>query len=217
MNFVAYFRVSTEEQGRSGLGLDAQRLTVNNYVASKGGALIAAFEEIESGKHNDRPQLAKALTLCRQQKATLLIAKLDRLARNVAFIATLREGKVPFIACDMPEADDFTIHIYGALAEKERKMISQRTREGLAASKARGTVLGRRDADTQSMADQRKTQAAGFRAAIYPTVRQMRDNGQTLTAIADNLNQMRVRTCNNRTWYASTVRQLLNTEDKDAA
>lgn len=210
--YVAYYRVSTDKQGRSGLGMEAQTQTVKLYAERNGGEIIATFQEVESGKKADRPELEKALALCRQKKAVLLIAKLDRLSRNVAFIANLMESGAEFIACDMPQANRLTLHIMAAMAEHEREAISKRTKEGLAVAKARGTILGRRDADTQDMADQRRKQAAEFRATVYPTIKQMKDRGMTLTAIALNLNQMRVKTCNNRAWYASTVRQLLNTE-----
>lgn len=140
--FVAYYRVSTAQQGSSGLGLDAQREAVAQHVASAGGAIVETFEEVESGKRNDRPQIAAALRACRLQRATLIIAKLDRLARNVAFISSLMESGADFIACDNPHATRFTIHILAAVAELEREQISARTKAALAAAKARGKRLG---------------------------------------------------------------------------
>ena len=140
--FVAYFRVSTQAQGASGLGLDAQRQAVSRHVAACGGALVGEFQEVESGKRNDRPEIAAALAACRLRRATLVIAKLDRLARNVAFISSLMEAGVEFVACDNPYATRLTIHILAAVAEHEREMISQRTIAALAAAKARGVVLG---------------------------------------------------------------------------
>jgi DNA invertase Pin-like site-specific DNA recombinase len=140
--FVAYYRVSTDAQGRSGLGLEAQREAVSSHVGSCGGLIIAEFEEIESGKKNDRPKIAAALSACRLKRATLVIAKLDRLARNVAFVSNLMESRVEFIACDNPYATRLTIHILAAVAEHEREMISQRTIAALAAAKARGIRLG---------------------------------------------------------------------------
>src|SRR5437773_11124177 len=133
--FVAYFRVSTDRQGRSGLGLDAQRKSVLDYLDGGRWSLIAEFTEIESGKRNDRPELEKALAACRKQKAKLVIAKLDRLSRNLAFIATLMDSAVEFIAVDMPEANKLTVHILAAMAEHEREQISKRTRDALAAAK----------------------------------------------------------------------------------
>ena len=130
-DFVAYYRVSTDRQGASGLGLDAQRQAVACQV--NGGQLVAEFTEIESGRrHTNRPQLLAALEECRKRRATLLIARLDRLARNVAFIANLMESGADFIACDMPQANRLTIHILAAVTEHDREMISQRTKAALA-------------------------------------------------------------------------------------
>src|SRR5215469_5908263 len=139
---VAYYRVSTARQGRSGLGLEAQRQAVSDYLNGGAWDLVAEFTEIESGKRNDRPELSRALELCRRQKATLVIAKLDRLARNVAFIANLMESRVDFVAVDMPQANRLTVHILAAVAEHEREMIVARTKAALAAAKARGKRLG---------------------------------------------------------------------------
>jgi DNA invertase Pin-like site-specific DNA recombinase len=122
--FVAYYRVSTDRQGRSGLGLEAQREAVRSYVAQHLGEVLDEFTEVETGKRSDRPELAAALDACRRQKATLVIAKLDRLARNMAFVANLMEGRADFVAVDMPNADRFTIHIFAALAEEEGRRIS---------------------------------------------------------------------------------------------
>jgi DNA invertase Pin-like site-specific DNA recombinase len=140
--FVSYYRVSTAQQGASGLGLEAQREAVSRHVAGAAGVIVAEFTEVESGKRNDRPQIAAALAACRLRRATLVIAKLDRLARNVAFISNLMESGVDFVACDNPHATRLTIHILAAVAEHEREMISQRTIAALAAAKARGIRLG---------------------------------------------------------------------------
>ena len=137
---VANYRVSTERQGQSGLGLDAQRSAVAAYAA--GRDLLGEFVEVESGRKDNRPQLAAALALCRQKRAVLVIAKLDRLARSVAFISNLMESGVEFVAVDMPQANRLTLHILAAVAEHEREMISQRTRSALAAAKVRGIRLG---------------------------------------------------------------------------
>src|SRR5271165_4993500 len=137
--FVAYFRVSTDRQGKSGLGLEAQRESVLRYLDGGRWTLIAEFTEIESGKRNDRPELEKALAACKKQKAKLVIAKLDRLSRNLAFIATLMDSGVEFIAVDNPHANKLTIHILAAVAEHEREMISARTSAALKAAKAPGT------------------------------------------------------------------------------
>ena len=144
--FVSYLRVSTQKQGTSGLGLDAQRAAVEGFVSTTGGALINEYQEVETGKGSDalakRPTLRAALEFCRRNGATLVIAKLDRLARNVHFVSGLMESRVRFVACDMPEANELTIHIMAAFAEHEAKRISQRTREALAIAKSRGVVLG---------------------------------------------------------------------------
>jgi DNA invertase Pin-like site-specific DNA recombinase len=140
--FIAYFRVSTDRQGKSGLGLDAQREAVMNYLNGGRWTLVDEFTEVESGKRNDRPELVKALTTCKQQKAKLAIAKLDRLSRNLAFIATLMDSGVEFIAVDNPHANKLTVHILAAVAQHEREIISARTSEALKAAKARGKRLG---------------------------------------------------------------------------
>jgi DNA invertase Pin-like site-specific DNA recombinase len=138
---VAYLRVSTAPQGESGLGREAQQATVEAFAKQQGGAILATCIEVESGKRSDRPELAKALGAARKGKATLLIAKLDRLARNVAFIATMMEAGVDFVACDQPFASRLTLHILAAVAEDEARRISERTKAALAAAKARGTKL----------------------------------------------------------------------------
>src|SRR5215831_8110669 len=140
--FISYLRVSTDKQGASGLGLEAQREAVARHVAGAQGVLVAEHREIESGKRNDRPEIAAALAACRLRHATLIIVKLDRLARNVHFISGLMESGVPFLACDNPHATPLLIHILAAVAEDERKRISERTRAALAAAKARGVRLG---------------------------------------------------------------------------
>ena len=140
--FIAYYRVSTDKQGASGLGLEAQHAVVRAYVESQGGQLVAEFEEVESGKRRDRPQLSEAIANAKLYDATLVIAKLDRLARNAYFLLSLRDAGVKFVACDMPHANNLTITIMAAVAEEEAAMISQRTKAALQAAKARGVKLG---------------------------------------------------------------------------
>src|SRR3954453_13853483 len=165
--FVAYYRVSTDRQGQSGLGLDAQRAAVAGFAGAR--ELVAEFTEVESGRRNDRPQLAAALELCRRQRAMLVIAKLDRLARNVAFIANLMERGVEFVGVDMPYPNKRTLHILAAVAEHEREMISVRTKIALAAYKARGgKKLGRPDRETRHMHKARSPRAEGFGRAVRP-------------------------------------------------
>ncbi len=140
--FFTYLRVSTARQGEAGLGMSAQRSAVEAFVRQHGGSIAAEFVEVESGKRSDRPELAKALEAARKGKGTLLIAKLDRLARNVAFISAMMEAGVDFVACDQPYASRLTLHILTAVAEDEARRISERTKAALAAAKARGTKLG---------------------------------------------------------------------------
>ncbi|MDQ3482088.1 MAG: recombinase family protein, partial [Pseudomonadota bacterium] len=142
MQIISYLRVSTAKQGASGLGLEAQRAAVAAFTTSGGHTLVAEYVEVESGAKAARAQLAAALTSCRLHRATLVIAKLDRLARNVSFIANLMDGGVEFVACDMPHANRLTLHLLAAIAEHEREMISQRTKAALQAAKARGVRLG---------------------------------------------------------------------------
>jgi DNA invertase Pin-like site-specific DNA recombinase len=216
--FVAYYRVSTARQGKSGLGLEAQRKAVTEHLDGGSWELVAEFTEVESGKRNDRPELGKALELCRKRKATLVIAKLDRLARNVAFIANLMESRVDFVAVDMPQANRLTVHILAAVAEHEREMISARTKAALASAKARGKPLGwaipsRRDEQeraTVASAAVKRERADRFAANVLPIVHQIRAAGiDTLDGIADALSARGVRTRRGGSWHASTVRNLL--------
>jgi DNA invertase Pin-like site-specific DNA recombinase len=143
--FAAYYRVSTDRQGKSGLGIEAQQAAVRGYLGAS--MPIAKFTEIETGKRNDRPELERALALCRKRKAKLVIAKLDRLSRNLAFIAALMDSSVEFVAVDNPHATRLTLHILAAVAEHEREMIAQRTKAALQAAKARKIRLGSNGAD----------------------------------------------------------------------
>lgn len=140
--FVAYYRVSTAKQGRSGLGLDAQREAVRGYLSAGRWKLVGEFVEVESGKRNDRPELAKALSLTKAMGAKLVVAKMDRLSRNAVFLLTLRDSGVPFVAADMPEANGLTVGILAVVAQEEREAISRRTKEALAAARKRGVKLG---------------------------------------------------------------------------
>src|SRR3954453_164320 len=207
--FVAYYRVSTDRQGQSGLGLDAQRSAVAGFVDAR--ELVAEFTEVESGKRADRPQLAAALELCRRQRAMLVIAKLDRLARNVAFIANLMESGVEFTAVDMPSANRLTLHILAAVAEHEREMISQRTRAALAQARKRGVKLGRPDGDTRHMHTARSAKIAKCRATMLPEVRQLIGQGMSQRKIAAELNRRGLTTYAGRPWRVQHVSSLLAT------
>jgi DNA invertase Pin-like site-specific DNA recombinase len=170
---VAYYRVSTQKQGRSGLGLDGQRAAVAAFAAAEGFSLVAEFTEIESGKGSDaldrRPELKAALKAAKRLKCEVAVAKLDRLSRDVAFIASLMSQRVPFIVASLGRnVDPFTLHIYAALAEQERRMISQRTSAGLQAAKLRGAKLG-----NQAIADANRQAAAERDAAMAPAMREL--------------------------------------------
>ena len=155
--FIAYYRVSTKMQGNSGLGLEGQSKAVENYTNSK-GTVIASFTDIESGKNDNRVELSKAIDLCKKENAILVIAKLDRLSRNLTFISSLMNNKIQFVCCDMPTANEFTIHIFAALAQQERKMISERTKAALQAKKAQGIKLGTKE--NLTVAGQKKAVAS---------------------------------------------------------
>ncbi len=206
--FVAYYRVSTERQGQSGLGLDAQSVAVSGYVAGR-GEVLGEFVEVESGRKDNRPQLASALDLCRRKRAVLVIAKLDRLARSVAFISNLMESGVEFVAVDMPEANRLTLHILAAVAEHEREMISQRTRTALAAAKARGTKLGNPRLESTKAATVASQKAMQFRAGIASLIHSMSVEGRSLREVAAELNARGIRSAQGKKWHPSTVRCLL--------
>lgn len=212
--FIAYYRVSTDRQGRSGLGLEAQREAVTRYLNGGNWQLLEQFVEVESGKRDDnRPQLAAALAACRKHKATLVIAKLDRLARNVAFIANLMDSKVEFVAVDLPSANRLTLHIMAAFAEHEREMISARTRAALAVRKAQGVKLGNRTNLSEAQAKGAaavKREANAFAANVLPIIEQIKASGATsYNAIAKALNDRAVRTAKGGTWAAATVRNIM--------
>jgi DNA invertase Pin-like site-specific DNA recombinase len=201
--YVSYFRVSTDKQGRSGLGLEAQREAVSQFVSGRGAAVIAEFVEIESGSKNDRPQLALALETCRRHKAVLIIAKLDRLGRNVAFVSALMESDVEFIAADNPHASKLMLHMLAAFAEHEREMISQRTKAALAAAKARGVRLGINGA---RLAAANHAEAVAWTKTVAEHVNAARASGaKTLTAIAAYLNAHGVPSREGKRWHPSNV------------
>ncbi len=210
--FIAYYRVSTDKQGRSGLGLEAQQQAVHFFLQGR-GELIQSFTEIESGRKNDRPELLTALDECRKSKAVLVIAKLDRLARNVYFISGLMESGVEFVAVDMPEANRLTIHILAAVAEHEREMISQRTKEALQAAKKRGVKLGsptpKKGAAIRSKVLQEK--ADRFATNTLPIIKELQNQGITsYKALSRALNVRCIPTTNNRQWYGATVKNVLD-------
>jgi DNA invertase Pin-like site-specific DNA recombinase len=205
--FIAYFRVSTDRQGRSGLGLDAQREAVRQFLTARPAAVIAEFVEVESGGKDDRPKLLEALAACQRTKATLLIAKLDRLARSVSFVAGLMDGDVDFVAVDLPYASRFVLHIMAAVAEHERQIIGERTKAALAAAKARGVRLG---TNGTVLAERHKTEAIEYAqqiASVFQTVRLA--GAVTTRQIANSLNAMGIPSRQGGQWHAATVGRIL--------
>ena len=216
--FVSYLRVSTKEQGQSGLGLEAQRAAVTRFLNGGSWELVQEIVEIESGKRNDRPKLTEALRLCRIYNAKLVIAKLDRLSRNVHFISSLMESGVKFVACDMPEATDLTIHILASVAQGEAKAISDRTRAALQAAKARGQQLGGLRSNSASIhalgnAESVKVcraKAQKRAADLLPVIEQAKaDGAESLREIASVLNQRGIPTARGGAWSASHVLRIL--------
>lgn len=213
--FIAYFRVSTQKQGASGLGLDAQKEAVSRFLNSGEQELVAEFQEVETGKGFDpltkRPQLKAALAACRKEGATLVIAKLDRLARNVHFVSGLMESKVQFVACDMPEANELTIHIMAAFAEHEAKRISQRTKEALAVAKSRGVVLGRAGAtNLRPNIETRQKVADLFANRLRPLFDGMKVRGLSQRGMVAELNSLGVPAQQGGNWQLSQVQRVIN-------
>jgi DNA invertase Pin-like site-specific DNA recombinase len=200
--FIAYYRVSTDRQGRSGLGLEAQRAAVGRYLAGIAGILIAEHTEVETGRRNDRPELQKALAACRRHKARLVIAKLDRLSRNVAFIATMMDAGVEFVACDNPHATRLTLHILAAVAEHEREMISARTKAALQAAKARGVRLGR---NAERLAPANRTAALGHANQIKDVLVELAGSGMSARQIAAELTTRGIPTARGGRWHPQNV------------
>ncbi len=219
--FIAYYRVSTDRQGRSGLGLDAQTASVREYVANQ-GELVAEYTEIESGKKSDRPQLGKALAHARRIGGTLVIAKLDRLARNVAFTATLMEAGTEFLAVDNPTANRLTIHVLAAVAEDEARRISERTKAALKAYKARGGMLGANHPKCRPLTREagKKGQKAGVTsnrrlardayADLIPHLTELREAGRSYRQIASDLNAEGHTTRRGRKWNPVQVKRVLD-------
>ena len=224
-DYIAYARVSTAKQGRSGLGLEAQQSAIESFLRDGDKLLTPVYIETESGKEDARPELAKALNRCKLTGATLLVAKLDRLSRNVAFIAQLQDAGVKFIAADMPEANELTIHVMAAMAQHERKAISKRTKEALAAAKVRGTKLGgwreygadhekhgqaRIPVDHRLGTAARQAKAADFNTRVRQAIAEIQAGGTTsMAGIARRLNEEGVRTAKGGKWQATQVGRVL--------
>jgi DNA invertase Pin-like site-specific DNA recombinase len=219
MKVVNYLRVSTRKQGASGLGLDAQRHAVEAFAAARGAKVVQTFVEIESGKVNARPELQKALHLAKVTGATLVIAKLDRLSRNAAFLLTLRDSGVVFVAADMPDANELTVGIMALVAQQEREAISKRTKEALAAAKARGVRLGNPNG-ADALRRAARGNAAGLQALrgaadeharnLGPVVAALAAEGKTsLGSIAFALNERGILAPRGGQWFKSSVANLL--------
>lgn len=218
---VAYYRVSTRQQGDSGLGLEGQVAAVERFAVSARATIVRAFQEVESGKKADRPELARALAFARRAGATLVIAKLDRLARNVHFLSGLMESGVDFVACDNPTANRLTIHILAAVAEDEARRISERTKAALAAYKARGGLLGAARPECRRLTPELAARGRGAAARanrdaakaayadLVPTMTGLRAEGLSLRAIAAALNADGHATRLGRLWGPMQVRRAL--------
>lgn len=216
--FVAYYRVSTQRQGRSGLGLEAQRLAVADFINGNGSQIISEFTEVESGKRDDRPELARALAACRLHGAVLVIAKLDRLSRDAHFLLGLQKAGVRFRAVDLPEANEMVVGIMAVIAQDERRRISERTRAALHAARARGTQLGKPENLTASGRangakrghEATRRRADDFAELVRPTIEEIRRSGTTsYNGIARVMNERGVPTARQRRWTATAVRNLL--------
>lgn len=213
---ISYYRVSTQKQGNSGLGIEAQRATVTDYAQRAGALVVAEFIEVESGKRNNRPQLAEAIAEAKRTGATLVIAKLDRLARNAGFVFALRDAGVKFIACDIPEANTLTVGIFAVMAQHEAELISTRTRAALQAKKARGAKLGKpenltaearakgREAHSRNAANNQNTKTARGYALL------LRGNGSSLRQMAATLNAEGFKTPRGGKFSAVQVARILN-------
>lgn len=216
MKYVAYYRVSTQKQGKSGLGLEAQKKMVSDFVAANSGEVVAEFTEVESAKRDDRPELIAAIKHADLVGGRLLVGKLDRLSRDLHFILSLQKSRVDFCICDMPGCDSFTIHIYGALAQRERELIAERTKAGLAAAKARGVKLGTDNLKPELAKEASekgvrriKADADRFAAKVSPTIRALQGQGYSLRRIAEELDRLGVATARGGRWTATAVKNVL--------
>jgi DNA invertase Pin-like site-specific DNA recombinase len=215
--FIAYYRVSTDRQGKSGLGLDAQRQAVRQFIANRGSKITPPeFVEVESGKNDARPELAEAIERCRLTGAILVVAKLDRLSRNAVFLLTLRDSGVDFVAVDMPEANTLTVGIMAVMAQHEREAISARTRAALAASKARGRRLGGLRGNAPDVRQYQPSAVQAIKAKAdeaasrrRPIVAAYLAETGSMNAAAKKLNEEGIKTPRDGTWTATAVRRLL--------
>lgn len=215
MKYITYFRVSTQRQGQSGLGMEAQQAAVDSYLLNIGGEVVGSYQDIESGKNNKRTGLDNALRRCRLTGATLLIAKLDRLSRNKAFLFSMMESKAKFVCADMPEANEMTLGFMALIADYEGKAISTRTKAALAAAKARGVKLGNignlTNTDTTAAVKANQTRAQSRNAEMFQVITELeQEHGkQTLAAMAGLLNDAGYTTTRGANWRASSVLRVI--------
>ena len=218
MKYIAYYRVSTAKQGQSGLGLEAQQAAVADYLKSNSGELVTEYTEIQSGSKDNRPELQAALRQCRLTGAILLIAKLDRLSRNRAFLMNVQDSSVQFVAVDMPEANHFTVGLMACLADYERQLISERTTAALKAAKARGVKLGNprldevRNSDTTAARAARVINAKQRNAEMLDIINEMRDesdNDLSLRDLTKMLNAAGYKTSRGKKWHPTSVMRVL--------
>jgi DNA invertase Pin-like site-specific DNA recombinase len=204
--YVAYFRVSTEKQGKSGLGLAAQHSLVERFL-SEGDEVIAEFVEVQSGKNDERVELWKAINHAKRNDAKLLIAKLDRFSRKVSFIASIMEQGIGLVVAEMPHATDFQLHIFAALAQEERRLISERTRSALAEAKKRGVELGK---NGKVLAELNRTAANERAEVLRPVIMPMVEQGLSLSEMARRLNEMEILTVRGGRFYAQQIKLVCN-------
>lgn len=222
--YITYFRVSTQEQGKSGLGLAAQEKTVTDFINGNGSKIVGSYTEIESGGKSDRPELQKAIRDCRLKSARLIVAKLDRLSRDLHFITELQQSGVKFTIAEMPDATELTVHIYAAMAQHERKVISQRTKDALSRLKAKGVQLGNPclqkgeripgSGNTTNANTARISKADQFALDMAQVIKDEITPGQSLREIADDLNNFGYRTARGKEWHATSVSRILNRAKK---
>lgn len=222
IQYIQYRRVSTEQQGDSKLGLEAQSRVIQQFVENEGGVIISDYTEIMSGGENDRPVLCKAMQEAKKKKCWIVVSKLDRLSRDIAFITDLMSKGVKFVVAELGhDVDPFMLHIYAAMAEKERKLISQRTREALAEKKRNGALLGNRTNPEEAARKGRERQATDaqqFAENIYPIIQQIRASGlKTLREIATALNNRGVKTARGGEWAPTTVKNIIDRMERETA
>jgi DNA invertase Pin-like site-specific DNA recombinase len=212
MKFIAYYRVSTQKQGIDGNGMGAQKEAVSRYLKSLDCELLANFEEVESGSNNERPQLTAAIEMAKAKKAILVIAKLDRISRNASFLMKLQDSGIDFVACDMPNADKFTVGILALVAQRERELISQRTKAGLAVAKSRGKTLGNPNAaGAWKMAVVAiKDGKRRFATVAMKNIQEIQSTGiSKLSRIADCMNKRGEKTARGGKWTATAVKRVM--------